>query len=100
MREFKPLLGLDELNKMRMINLQVLTIDGKETMITVAPGDHIKVIKEKLLGEAGAKDLPSYKVSVRPPFLLMINPCLPSRQNFLEKNFPAGYCCLIKKGSL
>jgi len=67
MREFKPLLGLDEINKMRMINLQVLTIDGKETLITVTPGDHVKAIKEKLLGEAGAKDLPSYKVVLLSP---------------------------------
>jgi len=67
MREIKPLLGLDEINKIRMINLQVLTLDGKETMITVTPSDHIKSIKEKLLGEEGAKDSPSYKVILLSP---------------------------------
>ena len=61
MREFKPILGLDELKHSRL-NIHVMTQDGKDTVITVSAGDPIKVIKEKLLGEAGAKDLPSYKV--------------------------------------
>lgn len=63
MREFKPILGLDEINKSRLININVMTTDGKETIITVSPTEQVKAIKEKLLGEAGAKDLPSYKVS-------------------------------------
>lgn len=62
MREFKPILGLDEINKSRLININVMTTDGKETIITVSPTEQVKAIKEKLLGEAGAKDLPSYKV--------------------------------------
>ena len=63
MRELKPLLGLDDINKIRTINLHVLTLDGKDTSVTVAPTDHIKSIKDKLLGEEGAKDSPNYKVS-------------------------------------
>jgi len=62
MRELPLPIGLDEINKTRSVNLKVMTIDGKETMITVTAADHIKTIKEKLLGEAGAKDLASYKV--------------------------------------
>ena len=62
MREFKPILGLDELKQSRLINIHVTTQDGKEAVITVSAGEQIKAIKEKLLGEAGAKDLPSYKV--------------------------------------
>lgn len=68
MREFKPLLGLDEINKIRTINLQVYTSDGKETLITVCHTDYVKSIKEKLLGEEGAKDSPSYKV-------ILLSPC-------------------------
>lgn len=67
MRELKPLLGLDDINKIRMINLQVLTLEGKETLVTVAPTDHIKSIKDKLLGEEGAKDSPDYKVILLSP---------------------------------
>lgn len=63
MRELKPLLSLDELNsKSRLVNIKVHTHDGKETLITVAAGDPVKSIKEKLLGEAGAKDVSNYKV--------------------------------------
>lgn len=62
MREFKPLLGLDEINKTRLINVSVQTHDGKLTIVTVSAGEQVKAIKEKLLGEAGAKDISSYKV--------------------------------------
>lgn len=63
MRELKPLLGLDDINsKSRLVNIKVHTHDGKETLITVAAGDQVKVIKEKLLGEAEAKDVSNYKV--------------------------------------
>lgn len=63
MRELKPLLGLDEISsKARLVNIKVHTHDGKETLITIAAGDQIKAIKEKLLGEAGAKDVSNYKV--------------------------------------
>jgi len=67
MRELKPLLGLDDINKIRTINLHVLTLDGKDTLVTVAPTDHIKSIKEKLLGEEGVKDSPNYKVILLSP---------------------------------
>jgi len=67
MREFKPILGLDEISKSRLLNVQVLTQDGKETVITISAADQVKTIKEKILGEAAAKDLPSYKVILLSP---------------------------------
>ena len=62
MREFKPILPLEELKQSRQITVHVMTHDGKESLITVYAGEQIKAIKEKLLGEEGAKDVPNYKV--------------------------------------
>lgn len=67
MREFKPILGIDEISKSRLINVSVITQDGKETSITLSAADQVKLIKEKLLGDAAAKDLPSYKVILLSP---------------------------------
>ena len=78
MREFKPILGIDEISKSRLINVFVLTQDGKETPITLSAADQVKIIKEKLLGDAAAKDLPSFKVSVI--FVLFFNRQVPSVQ--------------------
>lgn len=62
MRELKPLLGLDEINKTRLISIDVHTQDGKETSVTMSAVDQVKTITERLLGEAGAKDVSKYKV--------------------------------------
>ncbi|XP_047131066.2 ubiquitin-associated domain-containing protein 1 isoform X1 [Hydra vulgaris] len=67
MREFKPILALEELKQSRQITVHVMTHDGKESLITVYAGDQIKAIKEKILGEEGAKDVPNYKVILLSP---------------------------------
>lgn len=65
MRELKPLLGLDDINaKSRLVNIKVHTYDGRETHLTVAAGDQVKVIKEQLFGDEGAKDVSNYKVCI------------------------------------
>lgn len=64
MREFKPLLGLDDLNKQSRLILSIRVTDaqGKERTISAYQADTIKSVKEKVLDEKHAKEFGSYRV--------------------------------------
>ena len=64
MREFKPLLGLDDLNKhpRLLLNIRVTDVHGKEKSISACQADTIKSIKEKVLEEKLAKEYGNYRV--------------------------------------
>ena len=64
MREFKPLLGLDDLNKQSrlLLSIRVTDAQGKERTISACQADTIKSVKEKVLEEKHAKEYGIYKV--------------------------------------
>eukprot|EP00112_Aurelia_sp_Birch-Aquarium-sp1_P003973 Seg1450.24 transcript_id=Seg1450.24/GoldUCD/mRNA.D3Y31 product="Ubiquitin-associated domain-containing protein 1" protein_id=Seg1450.24/GoldUCD/D3Y31 len=64
MREFKPLLGLDDLSKHSrlLLNIRVSDTQGREKCISACQADTVKSIKEKALDEKQAKEQSNYKV--------------------------------------
>ena len=64
MREFKPLLGLDDLSKHSrlLLNIRVSDTQGREKCISACQADTVKSIKEKVLDEKQAKEQSNYKV--------------------------------------
>ncbi len=64
MREFKPLLGLDDLNKHSrlLLNIRVTDVQGREKSISACLSDTVKSIKEKVLDEKLAKEYGNYRV--------------------------------------
>ena len=64
MREFKPLLGLDDLNKQSrlLLSIRVTDAQGKEKTISACQADTVKSIKEKVLDEKHAKEYGNYRV--------------------------------------
>ena len=63
MREIKPLLAIDDLKQSRLVNVHVTTHDGKEVPLTISLLEQTGDVKERVLGESAAKDLPNYKVN-------------------------------------
>ena len=64
MRELKPLLGLDDLNKHSRFLLNIRTTDcqGREEVFSFSQADTIKSVKEKILGEKFSRDFAHYKL--------------------------------------
>ena len=64
MREFKPLLGLEDLSKQSrlLLSIRVTDAQGKERIMSACQADTIKSVKEKVLDEKHAKEYASYRV--------------------------------------
>eukprot|EP00794_Sanderia_malayensis_P015743 gene15743-17331_t len=64
MRELKPLLGLDDINKHSrlLLNIRVTDCLGREKAISACQADTVKSIKEKVLDEKLAKEYGNYRV--------------------------------------
>ena len=61
MREFE-LQALRSLRTVSLIRIKVISLSGKETVLTVSSKDTVNVVKKKVLGDEFSKELPSYKL--------------------------------------